>query len=164
MASPIYAVTVKISTLAIPRTSQSTLKANRKAPLVTVATKSIAANKPLKVRVSLSMVSSDITNLLVNFSKAATELYKSSADLGVKISLHALPNALSGLSTACNKLLSPLRNNSFPLGFSRLDINSFKGVPAFSASSASFLIADTSSSVYPIFISCASVKSSSETV
>ena len=123
-----------MSTLATPKTSHNTLNANFKAPPVTDVIRSIAANNPLNVLVSLSIVSSDMTNVSVNALNAATELYNSSDDCGTNISFHALPKARSGSTIALRILCNASSINCLPLGLCRLEISSSRGVPAFSAS------------------------------
>ena len=88
-ASPIAAVTSKMSRSNIARREVTALKANLKAPPRIVVMMSIIANTPFKVRFNLSAVSSPTLSFLENSFIEAMMLYSWIDVIGGNISTHA---------------------------------------------------------------------------
>ena len=160
IASPIAAVTSRISKSNIPRIFLRSLKAIFIGPLTIVETILIAVNKPSKVRLNLFMVvpslsASSLTflNFSENLWKAATISYNpccfSSMLLGGNTFCQASFIAPKAAPKPFAMFLKDSTISVLPSSSSILSMNSCTGIPSFSASFLTSLNAWICFSVYP---------------
>ena len=130
MASPILAVSSKISILAAPKSLATTFIAVFNAPPVIVVIMSITANTPLSVLLSLPAVSSLMDNFLDNSLKFAIISYNCIDVIGGNISTQASFIAVNILTILRPIFLNDSSNKVLPFTWSRLSMNLLNGTPA----------------------------------
>ena len=152
MASPIDAVTLRISTSHIPRILVSALNANFIGPPMIVETILTIVNRPSKVRFNLFTVdpslSASVLIFLIpseNLWSAAIMLYRpscfSSILFGGKTFCHASFIAVIDAPKPLNMFLKDSMISDLPLSVSMFSINSSIGIPSLSASFLTCFIA-----------------------
>ena len=160
IASPTAAVASRISMLNELSTAFKILNTMFNPLPIAIRRMSITAKSPLKDLLSLSALSPENTRPLESLLTTSRKLRIAPEVLEKSnVSRNASFKAFTIETSPWMAFLIVLMINSFPVGFSRLDKSSFKGVPVFSASSASSRSFLDCSSVYPMLFNSSSENS-----